>query len=205
MWTNRKVINNKTSCSQHLVHKKTPGAGPAGRRVRRYLMDCKASFGGDWIILLPPRQSFARSPLRRGFQRPKCVGGRHIQPGHIWLPQQDWDLKTQAETPFPYLHASSPLFRPVFCVLLQRSCVHYTELSFGFVGCSLTKPAQIVDIFSSIIGVFFTHLSSCSQRQVSLPLPFSLFLPAHSRHLICPILTLYYSYFLPCVYRGKHL
>ena len=51
--------------------------------------------------------------------------------------------------PFPYLHASSPLFRPVFCVLPQRPCVHYTELFVGFVGRSLTKPAQIVDIFLS--------------------------------------------------------
>lgn len=30
--------------------------------------------------------------------------------GHIRLPQQDWELKTQAETPFPYLHALSPPF-----------------------------------------------------------------------------------------------
>ena len=122
-----------------------------------------------------------------------------FQPGHTRLPQQDWDLKAQAETPFPYLHALSPLFRPMFCVLPQQPCVHYTELFVGFVGRSLTKSAQIVDIFSSIIGVFFTHLSSYSQRQVSFPLPFSLFLPAHDCHLTCPILTFYYSYFLPCV------
>ena len=107
-----------------------------------------------------------------------------FQPGHTRLPQQNGNLKTQAETPFPYLHASSSLFRPVFCVLSQRPCVHYTELFVGFVGRSLTKPAQVVDIFSSIIGVFFTHLSSCSQRQVSLSLPFGLFLPAHPRRAI---------------------
>ena len=98
---------------------------------------------------LPPHQSFARSPLRRAFQRFNCVDRRHFQPGHTRLPQQNGNLKTQAETPFPYLHASSPLFRPVFCVLPQRPCVHYTELFFGFVGRSLTKPAQIVDIFLS--------------------------------------------------------
>ena len=75
-------------------------------------------------------------------------------------------------------------FPACFCVLLQRPCVHYTELFVGFVGRSLTKPAQIVDIFSSIIGVFFTRLSSYSQRQVSFPLPFSLFLPAHPHRTI---------------------
>ena len=37
-----------------------------------------------------------------------------------------------------------------FCVLPQRPCVHYTELCFGFVGRSSTKPAQIVDIFLSV-------------------------------------------------------
>ena len=40
-------------------------------------------------------------------------------------------------------------FPALFCVLLQRPCVHYTELFLGFVGRSLTKPAQIVDIFLS--------------------------------------------------------
>ena len=40
-------------------------------------------------------------------------------------------------------------FPACFCVLLQRPCVHYTELFVGFVGRSLTKPAQIVDIFLS--------------------------------------------------------
>ena len=83
------------------------------------------------------------------YYRPKCVDRRHIQPGHTRLPQQNCDLKAQAETPFPYLHALLPLFRPLFCVLPQRPCVHYTELFVGFVGRSLTKPAQIVDIFLS--------------------------------------------------------
>ena len=40
-------------------------------------------------------------------------------------------------------------FPACFCVLPQRPCVHYTELFVGFVGRSLTKPAQIVDIFLS--------------------------------------------------------
>lgn len=51
--------------------------------------------------------------------------------------------------PFPYLHDLSPLFKPLFCVLPQRLCVYYTELFLGFVGRSLTKPAQFVDIFLS--------------------------------------------------------
>ena len=72
-----------------------------------------------------------------------------FQPGHTRLPQQNGNLKAQAETPFPYLHALPPLFRPLFCVLPQRPCVHYTELLYEFVGRSLTKPAQIVDIFLS--------------------------------------------------------
>ena len=89
-------------------------------------------------------------------------------------------------------------FPACFCVLLQRPCVHYTELFIGFVGRSLTKPAQIVDIFLSA-GIFHICSFLCGQRQVSFPLPFGFFLPAHDCHLTCPILTFYYSYFLPCV------
>ena len=48
-------------------------------------------------------------------------------------------LSSRSVTPFP----------ACVCVLYQRPCVHYTELCFGFVGRSLTKPAQIVDIFLS--------------------------------------------------------
>ena len=82
-------------------------------------------------------------------------------------------------TPLEYLHALSPLFRPVFCVLPQRPCVHYTELFVGFVGRSLTKPAQIVDIFY-LYGIFHVCSFPCGQRQVSFPLPFNPFLSAHS-------------------------
>ena len=80
---------------------------------------------------------------------------------------------------FGYLQALSPLFRPLFCVLPQRPCVHYTELLVGFVGRSLTKPAQIVDIFY-LYGIFHVCSFPCGQRQVSFPLPFNPFLSAHS-------------------------
>ena len=51
------------------------------------------------------------------------------------------------ETPFLYLHALSLFFWLDFASFPQRPCVHYTELFFGLVRCSLTKPTQIVDIF----------------------------------------------------------
>src|SRR5699024_12598647 len=49
-----------------------------------------------------------------------------------------------------YLSSSSDTSLSVcFCVLLQLPFLHYTELFVGFVGRSLTNPAQIVDIFLS--------------------------------------------------------
>ena len=50
-----------------------------------------------------------------------------------------FSISSRSVTPFP----------ACVCVLHQRPCVHYTELFIGFVGRSLTKPAQIVDIFLS--------------------------------------------------------
>ena len=67
-------------------------------------------------------------------------------------------LSSRSVTPFP----------ACVCVLYQRPCVHYTELCFGFVGRSLTKPAQIVDIFLSAWDFFlYVHFRAVKDRYLS--------------------------------------
>jgi hypothetical protein len=82
--------------------------------------------------------------------------------------------------------------------------VHYTELFVGFVGRSLTKPAQIVDIFLSAwdfsLHTYFRAVKDwylCRCRSASFP--------THGFLWICPILTLYYSHFPPCVLRADEI
>ena len=72
-------------------------------------------------------------------------------------------------------------FPACFCVLLQRPCVHYTELFVGFVGRSLTKPAQIVDIFLSAWDFSCVFISGRPKTGIFsaavLPLSFGAWLP----------------------------
>ena len=60
-----------------------------------------------------------------------------------------FSISSRSVTPFP----------ACVCVLHQRPCVHYTELFIGFVGRSLTKPAQIVDIFLSAWDFSYMFIS----------------------------------------------
>ena len=74
-----------------------------------------------------------------------------------------FSISSRSVTPFP----------ACVCVLHQRPCVHYTELFIGFVGRSLTKLAQIVDIFLSAwdfpcMFISVRPFSSCSRLSLDV-------------------------------------
>ena len=134
------------------------------RKRRAQGQQAAASGAFSWVVFYAFRSLFwrgldnlSRLPADRArkalkwldFYRPKCVDRRHFSTGPY--PATTTKLKSESTGGNAFSISSRFVtpFRPLSCVFPQRPCVHYTELFVGFVGRSLTKPAQIVDIFLS--------------------------------------------------------
>ena len=143
-------------------------------RKRRAQGQQAASGAFSWVFLYAFRSSLwrgldnlSRLPADRagntlsrlGFHRPKCVDRRHFSTGPSPATTTRLRFENIGGNAFSISSRYVTSFPACFCVLLQRPCVHYTELFIGFVGRSLTKPAQIVDIFLSAWDFSYMFIS----------------------------------------------